>query len=330
MITHDTTDSPRMSPENSDVFSLEALRAREVATVQSRSPEPSASGVIDLDALRAAGPAPMMTSPARRLLGTTMAAGPPTPRWAAGTLAVLGGAVAALGAVVALGLPMGTPATQDAQPAPTMAAAVLQVSDPAPFFDPSLEIDSAVIPDAAALPPTPTTAVVTPEPEPPTAAKPKVTRKRSPKATSSPAPAPSNPKAPARPVGKPKAPAAGEPSVSCILDPASCGLGSAPQAKPAPKAPATSLPDKLSSSQIRVALTAPKAKAKQCAQMHAADAGTKVSVKLSIAGSGSVLTATPQSPPSAALGRCVADALATAQFPAFSKPAMGVVYSVRL
>ncbi len=319
--------------EDSQAFSLDALRAREASRTRPAAPAADSSGVIDLDELRLTGPpvtAEELTT-ARLLSETapTLAAPRSTPRWAVATLGLLGGAVVALTAMLAVGVPRGTRATQDPAPRPTMAAAVAFDDDADAVLTHGLQIDRAVIPHVSTpvrVPPRATAPEPEPEPEPARkrSAKTKRTATVKPRATTPIAEAPA-PKLEA----KPKATPQGDLSVQCIVDPASCGRGAAkPTARP--KAPSTSLPAKLSSTQIRTALTGPKAQAKQCREMHAAPAGTTVKVKLSIAGSGQVRSASPQAPHGNSLGRCVAAALSRATFEPFGSPAMGVVYSVRL
>lgn len=326
-----TTHAPNrpILPEDSSAFSLDVLRAREAEHEPTAATSASDSGVIDLDALHTSGSLSDDLVTARLVASPQPAPRPTTPRWAVATLGLLGGAVVALATMVAVGMPHGT-ATRDPAPRPTMAAATLVEPDVPVRND--LDIDAAVIPYAKTTSPTPVVSEPEPEPEPAvtttrTKAKVKSTRttKRASTPKAEPAPAP---KVAAATPPAPKAES--DLSVQCILDPASCGKGSSAKPKAKPAAPTTNLPDKLSASQIRSALTGPKSKAKQCGDMHAAPAGTTVRVKLSIAGSGEVRAATPQAPFANALGRCVADALATADFEPFAAPQMGVVYSVRL
>jgi hypothetical protein len=131
---------------------------------------------------------------------------------------------------------------------------------------------------------------------------------------------------------KPKPKTTSELSVDCILDPASCGRGStATPTKPKTSPPTASRPDKLSSTQIKNALAKPKSQSRTCGEIHAAPAGTKVTVRLSVDGStGRVISAKPQAPNANALGSCVADKLSDATFPRFASPAMGILYSVRM
>lgn len=340
MITKHDVNPPRpdasSTREDSHAFSLDSLRALEAARPGPTAQAADSSGVIDLDELRLAGPLDaardLTTSRLVSDAAPTLPPPPSAPRWAVATLGLLGGAVVALTTMIAVGMPHGVPATQDPAPRPTMAAAAVVDHDDGALAH-GLQIDGAVIPHVSAPAQAPMQATQ-PEVEPETKpapksrsrskarAKAKRTKTAKPKTTTPAAPAPA-PKVDTKPKAK------DDLSVQCIVDPASCGRGAAkPKAKP--KAPTTSLPAKLSSSQIRKALTGPKAEAKQCRDMHAAPAGTTVKVKLSIAGSGKVRSAAPQAPHSNSLGRCVAAALSTASFDAFGSPAMGVVYSVRL
>lgn len=332
--------SPHPTPhEDSHAFSLDALAAAEAARSNTPAQAADDSGVIDLDALRSAGPVSddMVTQrlvavpvePARTRRSST-------PRWALATLGVLGGAVVALATMVAVGVPQGTPAMEDPADAPTMAAAL---TAPDTHHVHRLEIEAAVIPDAKPAAPAPRASDATeaPEPEPVLAprstrskrtkfkSRPKSKSKSKPKTTSKP-----KPTTPA-PASTPKPKADDDLSVNCIIDPASCGRGRKPtKPKASPTAPEGNLPSKLSAAQIRKAMTGPKAQAKQCRDMHAAPAGTTVKVKLSVAGSGEVRSANPLAPHANGLGRCVANALKGAEFDRFAAPVMGVVYSVRL
>jgi hypothetical protein len=129
------------------------------------------------------------------------------------------------------------------------------------------------------------------------------------------------------------------PTADCILDPTRCGdTGGArpaptgPKPTPAPASPAEDLPDKLSTHALRQGLAAAKPAAKQCGPRLGAAPGTKIAIKLSIAGAtGRVVSATPQGAEAGtALGRCVANALSEAEFPRFSAQRQGVVYPVLL
>lgn len=341
MITKHDVSPPRSSTpsthEDSHAFSLDALRVREAAEASAKAQAADSSGVIDLDVLRLAGPlnaADDLTTSRLVSAAEPMLPPPPSaPRWAVATLGLLGGAVVALTTMVAVGMPHGTEATQDPAPRPTMAAAAVLDHDADAHVARGLQIDGAVIPHMSTPAAAPARAVETaPEPQakpvPKARSKSKARSKTKraptakPKATAPAAPTPA-------PKSEPKTKGQDELSVQCIVDPASCGRGAAkPKAKP--KTPTISLPAKLSSAQIRKALTGPKSQAKQCRDMHAAPAGTTVKVKLSIAGTGKVRSAAPQAPHANSLGRCVAAALGTATFAPFGSPAMGVVYSVRL
>lgn len=109
-------------------------------------------------------------------------------------------------------------------------------------------------------------------------------------------------------------------SVECVLDPSACGRGGA------------ALPKTPSAAQIRGAMAAVKPSAKACAGRHGGRAGDKVRVKLSVKGStGAVVSARAlDEHEGTALGRCVAEALAEASLPRFSKPQAGIVYAIRL
>ncbi len=336
---HDVSPAPP-AREDSHAFSLDALAAREAAQRNTPAQAADDSGVIDLDALRGMTTTDdMVTS---RLVPVPVETPPPrsnTPRWAVATLGLLAGAVVALTTMVALGVPHGTTATQDPADTPTMAAAL---TAPDTAHEHRLQLEAAVIPHVEAPAEAPPEDAPSAEPEPVATklvkrastarSKPKAKTAPTAKSTAKPKSTPPKATAPAS-TPKPKAEAQGndDVSVSCILDPASCGRGGKPKStKPAQTAPAGNLPDKLSASQIRNALTGPKAKAKQCGDMHAAPSGTTVKVKLSVAGSGEVRSATPLAPHANGLGRCVANALDDATFDRFAAPVMGVVYSVRL
>jgi len=336
-IQPDASTSPPEAREDSHAFSLEALSARDAE--RSGAPAPSDSGVIDLEALRLAGSvADDLTT--RRLVATptpSASTRASAPRWAWASVGVLGGAVTALAAILAVGVPHGTSAVRDPAPRPTMSVAAVDTEAPAR----QMGLDVALIPHEIPTTPVPATEKPEPEPEPEPKAKPRARTKRAssatPKAPSKPARA-KPPAAASEPAPKPAAPpvasppvASGNPSVSCILDPASCGMGTPQRApKATAESPTSRRPEKLSTAQIRSGLSGPKAEAKQCADMHAAPAGTTVKVRLSIAGSGEVRSATAQAPHADSLGRCVANALSKAEFSPFGAAAMGVVYSVRL
>jgi hypothetical protein len=137
------------------------------------------------------------------------------------------------------------------------------------------------------------------------------------------------PKPPREPAPAPK----GETSVECVLDPASCGLGGA-KAEPVspPVAAPESLPSKLGTTALRAVLGPAKSAAQACGPRHGAESGTQVQVKLSIAGAtGRVQSAAALGDHAGtALGKCVADALATPVFPRFSASQQGVVWPIRL
>lgn len=129
--------------------------------------------------------------------------------------------------------------------------------------------------------------------------------------------------------------------VECIIDPKSCDKGKPQPRKqdPADEGDASSresstkgLPATPSSSQIRDAMASVKPQAKACGSRHGGSAGEKVRVKLSASGATGKITAAQAEGDHAgtALGRCVADALAKATLPKFSKPQAGIVYAVTL
>lgn len=124
-------------------------------------------------------------------------------------------------------------------------------------------------------------------------------------------------------------------TADCVLGLADCG------SPKKPKAPATSppvgntrdaLPAKLTMAQLRTGVSAQKPAAKQCGRTHGASAGEEVRVRLSITGaSGAVVSAAAQGEHARTeLGRCVATALARADFPRFGDPAMGFLFTVRM
>jgi hypothetical protein len=144
------------------------------------------------------------------------------------------------------------------------------------------------------------------------------------------------PRPKATPTPPPKvAPKEEELSVECIIDPAKCGRGKSqarPDKKEDPPSSSKDLPAAPSSSQIRDAMAAVKPQAKACGPRNGGSAGDKVRVKLSVSGSTGRVTSAQALDDHAgtALGRCVADALAKATLPRFSKPQTGVVYSITL
>ena len=341
-----------MPPRRNDDSSLYSLETLHRAEVERAGDERSKRLAIPIDAGRSgtihvrqvgSTDASTLLDAGARL---TQASTDPSPRGLAPAamytvLGTLTGVVIALGALVVQGPP--TVIVQRDEPASAVGSlSVSEVERSAVEGD--LEAKRRRVPRRHAI-------VASPEPELEPELEPEPTRSPKDSSVSS----KSDERPPSRPT-KPKAtkskpasaptkvatetptqtkPSPGDPSVECILDPASCGLGAkkpVPQpSKPASSSSSSSLPDKLTSSALRNALADAKARAGRCGEMHVAPAGTKVSVRLSIAGTtGQVTQATPQSPHDNALGRCVANELAQAEFPRFSAPSMGVVYSVRL
>ena len=127
-----------------------------------------------------------------------------------------------------------------------------------------------------------------------------------------------------------KANKGGDLDVDCILDPRACGKGTS-GAKPT-GASDPSLPEKLSTSDIRAGIAPVKAEAKHCGTKHGAQRGEKVKVKLSISGkTGHVTRASAQGPHAGTpLGNCVAAALKKAKFKRFRKASLGAVYPVTM
>lgn len=131
-----------------------------------------------------------------------------------------------------------------------------------------------------------------------------------------------------KPAGKKKE----DVSVDCILDPSKCSKGgskksssgSGSSSKPAD----SNLPATLTSSDIRAGVAPYKSAAKSCGSKHGAAKGTKVKVKLSIAGAtGTVSSASAQAPHQGTpLGNCVAAAVKKAKFKKFQKSTLGAVY----
>jgi hypothetical protein len=137
-------------------------------------------------------------------------------------------------------------------------------------------------------------------------------------------------KASATPKAAAKAP---DLSVECVLDPASCGLGSSrPVTTPSSPPAAVDIPDKLTAATLRTHLSSAKSQAKTCAPRQGATSGESVQVKLSIVGAtGRVISATAVGDHAGtALGRCVVDELSAATFPRFSAAQQGVVYRVTM
>jgi len=153
------------------------------------------------------------------------------------------------------------------------------------------------------------------------------------------------PRRPAKPPrrrarSKPVRPETKPPSVECILDPTRCGDDS-PE-KPSPgagdKTPTVDcvldprlcepLPETLSSSDIRAAMTPVKSQVQACGPKHGAAAGDRVKVKLSILGAtGRVSKANAIGElASTSLGRCVAKAASKARFPRFKRERLAAIY----
>ncbi len=88
------------------------------------------------------------------------------------------------------------------------------------------------------------------------------------------------------------------------------------------------LPDKLSQTDVRKGISAVKSNAKSCGSKHGVPAGTKVRVKLSIAGdTGKVISADPLAPHAGtAVGSCVANAVKQASFRRFKSGQQGATY----
>jgi predicted Zn finger-like uncharacterized protein len=128
--------------------------------------------------------------------------------------------------------------------------------------------------------------------------------------------------------------------VDCILDPklAKCkggGSSSKPSSgsNPKPAAPVDpSLPETLTTNDIKAGVAPVKDAAKSCGSKHGAAAGDKVKVKLSISGTTGAVTSAAAEPPfnGTPLGNCVAAALKKAQFKKFRKPTLGAVYPVTM
>lgn len=90
--------------------------------------------------------------------------------------------------------------------------------------------------------------------------------------------------------------------------------------------------DRLSIAEVRAGIAPHLPAARACGPLHDATPGEKISVKLRIEGStGKVMSATATGRHAAtAVGACVAGELANATFPSFTKPALGVLYPVRM
>ena len=136
-----------------------------------------------------------------------------------------------------------------------------------------------------------------------------------------------------KPKDSPKSSKGSDLDVDCILDPKACGKGKSSSKKPAQTgATDPSLPEKLSTTDIRAGVAPVKGAAKSCGSRHGAKKGEKVKVKLSISGkTGSVTKASAQSPHAGTpLGNCVASALKKAKFKKFRKASLGAVYPVTM
>lgn len=354
-----TTAWPSAPSSESGTLSLDALasatssapatrRARLATTID----DAGSSGVIDLGALvnRDDAPEPL-TSARHRLVAPPPTESPPagpSPGFLYSAVGLLSGALLTLG-VLALQSPA-TVVVERASEAPTAELAIAELeADPtegdtyavaakedAPKSD---ETDSPAAETGAPDTETPPPAKASSS-KSKSSSKAKAKTKSKAKAKSKSSSKSSSKKPTSEPtkvaVAKtptPKANKAGDASVDCILDPASCKSTAAKKpTKPTPKAtPASNRPEKLSTTALRNGLAKPKAAAKVCGSMHAVPAGTKVQVKLSISGAtGKVTSAKPLAPFNNTVGRCVADRLADATFEPFGKPAMGVVYSVRM
>jgi hypothetical protein len=121
--------------------------------------------------------------------------------------------------------------------------------------------------------------------------------------------------------------------VDCILDPQACGKGTSSSSKPTSSgASDPSLPEKLSTTDIRDGMTPVKNAAKACGGKHGAESGDKVKVKLSIAGAtGTVTSATVEAPHTGTpLGNCVEAAVKRARFKRFQKASLGAVYPITM
>ncbi len=113
----------------------------------------------------------------------------------------------------------------------------------------------------------------------------------------------------------------------CRLDPNACG-GSSSGSRPAGGGNHPSLPEKLSTTDIRDGIAPVKAAAKACGEKHGAEPGEKVKIKLSIAGATGTVTSARAEPPHTGtpLGICVEAALKRAKFKRFQKASLGAVY----
>ena len=150
------------------------------------------------------------------------------------------------------------------------------------------------------------------------------TGKKKSSGSSSPAPKPA-----ASPTPPPKSKSKGsETDVDCLLDPSKCKGSSKPA--PKPKSTGGSAPSKenLSTGDIKKVLGPLKSKAKSCGKSNGVPAGTKVTIKFSIAGAtGAVTSAIPQgTEASSKTGKCVAGVAKKAKFPRFKKASKGFSY----
>lgn len=331
------------SPEDSSLYSLEALTRAETSSVRTDAPRrtrclaldlrnAASSGIVDLDALREhpstksdylrSERIPPRPSPSRR------------PPWLPAALVGLGlltAGVLGMGAATVLRPPPTIVVERGADPPPSLSARHARPestqgdattrnrrrrrSRPEPVVSlGQTSANEAIVPEAEREP-APDEAEATPRP----ARRP---RKRS---------APSRADRP-EPTSPSRDTKSSTPTAECILDPSRCDdAPQAPRSSERPSTPSPSLPDKLGTSQIRNSLARVKTDAQACSLAHDVPAGTRVRVKLSIEGpTGSVTSATPHAPHDGPLGRCVAHALSRASFPEFSSPSMGVLYSVRM
>jgi hypothetical protein len=302
------TAAPAM-PDDSATFSLAALARAELHPVTApRDHAPSSSGIIDLEGLRGLRTVPTYAlidcDAATRAAARSRKGDRP---WVQAGILAMGMVTSAVVGLFALAVQNTTPTVaieHQARPATT-----LSLHHAEPTIDTAravMRADHAVkiVPVLARADADETATTETVEKDPPARATP-TPRPRT--ATAAPARPASTPAT--KPAAKPAAPAI---SADCILDPSRCG------------------PEKLTSAQIRSGLKQVEPAAKRCAVTHGASSGTRVPVRLSIGGTGSIRSATPQDPYANALGRCVADELSKASFPTFSQSSMGVLYTVTL
>lgn len=121
-------------------------------------------------------------------------------------------------------------------------------------------------------------------------------------------------------------PAEDDPSrkdAACVLDPRKC------KSSPPPR---TGSAQRLSTSDIKRGIDPVKATAQACGPTHGAAPGTKVAIKITIAGAtGTVREAIPVGThKGTALGECVARAAKAATFTTFVRESMGFQYAFRL